>query len=124
MVVAAILLLPANAARLRAPDRVAARWFAASGLFVFLSQMCRYMALAVAPVSVVVPIQRLSIVFRVLFSWMLNRDHEVFGLRVLLGIGLSLIGVLALTVGTEFVLALVPLPDTLAEFARWRWPGG
>ena len=124
VVVAAIVLLPANAARLRAPDRTATRWFIASGLFVFLSQMCRYMALAVAPVSVVVPIQRLSIVFRVLFSWMLNRDHEVFGFWVLFGIGLSLVGVLALTVSTEFVLALVPLPDRLADFFRGQWPGG
>lgn len=121
-VIAAILLLPGNASHALAPDGRAARWFAASGLFVFVSQMFRYMALAVAPVSVVVPIQRLSIVFRVLFSWLLNRDHEVFGVQVLLGIGLSLAGAVALTVSTDAVLALLPLPEAVSDSMLWRWP--
>lgn len=121
-VIAAIVLLPGNTSHVRAQNAAAARWFAASGLFVFVSQMFRYMALAVAPVSVVVPIQRLSVVFRVLFSWLLNRDHEVFGVRVLLGIGLSLAGALALTVSTDAVRALLPLPETAASVLGWHWP--
>ena len=36
---------------------------------------------AIAPVSVVQPIQRTSLIFRLFFSWMLNREHEVFGGR-------------------------------------------
>lgn len=119
-VIAAIVLLPGNASHVRAQNATAAGWFAASGLFVFVSQLFRYMALAVAPVSVVVPIQRLSVVFRLLFSWLLNRDHEVFDIRVLLGIGLSLAGAAALTVSTEAVLTL--LPDSAAGPLGWRWP--
>lgn len=121
-VIGAIVLLPGNAGHVLSQNATAARWFAASGLFVFVSQMFRYMALAVAPVSVVVPIQRLSVVFRVLFSWLLNRDHEVFGIRVLLGIGLSLAGAVALTVSTDAVRALLPLPNGALEMLDWRWP--
>ncbi|MDA0240124.1 MAG: EamA family transporter, partial [Proteobacteria bacterium] len=50
-----------------------AKWFAVSGVFVCVSQMLRFMALAIAPVSVVTPIQRTTIVFRVLFGWFINR---------------------------------------------------
>lgn len=118
----AMLMLPGNLAHVKGLDRTNAKWFAASGLFVFLAQAFRYMALAVAPISVVVPVQRLSVVFRVLFSWMLNRDHEVITFWVLVGIGLSFLGALALTISTEFVLGLVPFPETVIDFARWRWP--
>ena len=54
-----------------------------SGIAVGISQMFRYMALAVAPVSVVTPIQRLSLVFRIYFGARLNPHHEVFGDRVI-----------------------------------------
>jgi uncharacterized membrane protein len=94
-------------------DPTAGRWFMRSGIFVFVSQVLRYMSIAVAPVSVVVPIQRLSVIFRVLFSWWINRDHEVLSARVLIGIAVSLIGALALTLSTDIVAPL--LPDTL----RW-----
>ena len=40
--------------------------------------MFLYMAMAIAPVSVVLPISRLSILFRLYFSWLLNAEHEVF----------------------------------------------
>jgi drug/metabolite transporter (DMT)-like permease len=122
LVIGLILLLPGNIAHVRALDPTAARWFSASGFFVFGSQLFRYMALAVAPVSVVQPVQRTSVVFRVIFAWALNRDHEVLSVPVLIGIGISLIGVLALTVSTEFVLAVIPLPDAVAAIARLTWP--
>jgi uncharacterized membrane protein len=119
---AAILLWPGQLRHALAVDRESAKWFTISGALVCFSQMFRYMALAVAPVSVVTPIQRLSIIFRVYFSLALNRDHEVFGGRVLLGTIVSLIGALALSVSTEFVLTYVPLPDWLVTAARWQWP--
>lgn len=122
IVIVAILVLPGNLAHVTGLDRANAKWFAASGLFVFLAQAFRYMALAVAPVSVVVPVQRLSVVFRVIFSWMLNRDHEVITFWVLAGIGLSFAGAMALTISTAFVLELVPLPDSVVAIANWRWP--
>jgi uncharacterized membrane protein len=99
-----------------------ARWFGLAGLFVGISQMLRYMALSVAPVSVVAPIQRLSLLFRYLFSWLMNREHEVFGGKILFGTFLSLIGVLFLSVSTEAIVRLLPLPGWLAAAAAWQWP--
>jgi uncharacterized membrane protein len=103
-------------------DRESAKWFTISGAMVCVSQMFRYMALAVAPVSVVTPIQRLSIVFRIYFSLALNREHEVFGGKVMLGTIVSLLGALALSVSTDLVLAHVPLPEWVVTVAKWQWP--
>mgnify|MGYP006274327947 FL=1 len=120
LALAALLLLPGRLAHARQIERGAAGWFVVSGLFVFVSQMFRYAALALAPVSVVAPIQRLSVVFRVLFSWLINRDHEVFGVWVLSGIALSLLGAALLTLSVERVAAL--LPPGLAAAMAWTWP--
>jgi len=120
VVVIVLILFAGGSAFMRKLDRTAGKWFLISGLFVFLSQMFRYMALAVAPVSVVVPIQRLSVVFRVIFSWILNREHEVFGFSVLLGIAMSLVGAIALTLSTDIVISL--LPSGWASFLTAEWP--
>lgn len=105
---------------LRKLDPEAGKWFLRSGLFVFLSQALRYMSLAVAPVSVVVPIQRLSVIFRVLFSWWMNRDHEVLGMRVITGIVVSVIGAVALTLSTEIVATWIPA--SLSWLVNVTWP--
>ncbi|HEU0070190.1 MAG TPA: EamA family transporter [Alphaproteobacteria bacterium] len=103
-------------------NREAAKWFTISGLFVGVSQLFRYMALAVAPVSVVTPIQRLSLLFRVYFARLMSRDHEVLEGKVIFGTVVSLVGTLALSISTEVVLEYVPLPDWLVTVARWSWP--
>lgn len=120
VVIIALLAVPARLAEVRALQRGPAGWFLLSGVFVFVSQMFRYAALAVAPVSVVAPIQRLSVVFRVLFAWLINRDHEIFGVKVLAGIALSLIGALLLGVSVDWIAA--HLPASVAEIVRTRWP--
>ncbi|MBP1888184.1 EamA family transporter [Sinorhizobium mexicanum] len=97
-------------------------WFSVSGVLVGLSQMTGYLALAIAPVSVVTPIQRLSLVFRVFANSLLNRDHEVIGGRVWAATAVGLLGAAALSVSTDFVLALVPLPEIVEAAARWQWP--
>ena len=99
-----------------------AKWFGLAGLFVGLSQMLRYMALSVAPVSVVTPIQRLSLIFRLIFSWLMNRELEVFSGKIFVGTVLSLTGVVFLSVSTETIVSVLPLPDWLAAAAAWRWP--
>ena len=122
VVTAMILLRPGQIRHIVSIRPEAAKWFTLSGVLVCLSQMFLYMGYAVAPVSVVTPIQRLSIVLRIHASWLINREHEVFGGRVILGTVVSLLGALALTVSTEMVLAYVPLPDAIASIARWQWP--
>jgi len=84
-------------------------WFLLSALFVALSQFFRYVALAVAPVSVVVPIQRLSVVFRLIFNVILNREHEVFDRWVVGSILLSVVGAVALAGDTPTLLGWLGL---------------
>jgi len=120
LVIAVPVMIAGGVPFLRQVDRTAAKWFGFSGVLVFLSQMLRYMALAVAPVTVVVPIQRLSVVFRVIFSALLNRDHEVIDAKVLVGILLSLAGAVALTVSMDLVAAI--LPANIAVFVTAQWP--
>jgi len=122
VVVVCALAVTGSFGHARSISRTDAKWFGFAGLFVGLSQMLRYMALAVAPVSVVAPIQRLSLIFRLVFSWLMNRELEVFSGKILVGTVLSLFGVLLLSVSTEAIVSVLPLPDWLAAAATWRWP--
>jgi drug/metabolite transporter (DMT)-like permease len=122
VVIVLVILLPANIAHMRSLDIRNAVWFAAAGILVFVSQMLVYMALALAPVSVVAAIQRTAVVFRAIFSWLLNREHEVLGASVIAGIALSAIGLVAVTIDVDLLLDLVPLPAAIADTLRLTWP--
>jgi uncharacterized membrane protein len=98
------LLWPNRLRHVLALEPEAAKWFTISGVMVCVSQMFLYMAYAVAPVSVVTPIQRLSIVFRIYFGRVLNPQHEVFGRKVYRGTAVSLLGALALSLSTDVIL--------------------
>ncbi len=98
------------------------RWFCWAGVFVGLSQMLRYMALALAPVSVVSPIQRLSLIFRLIFGQMLNRRYEVFDSRMVMGTIVSIFGAILLSVSIDNVHVLLPIPQALAPLFTWTWP--
>jgi drug/metabolite transporter (DMT)-like permease len=119
---ALLLILPGQCRQVRALDRDAAKWFAVSGVCVCFAQMLRYMALALAPVSVVTPIQRLSLVFRLYFSRVLNPQYEQFGGRLVAATVMSLFGALALSISAEVVQAALPLPDWARSALNWRWP--
>jgi len=119
---AVVLLLPGQWRHVRALDRGAAKWFAISGVCVCFAQMLRYMALVLAPVSVVTPIQRTSLVFRFYFSRIINPQHEVFGGSVIAATVVSLAGALALSVSTEIVQSALPLPDWARTALNWQWP--
>jgi uncharacterized membrane protein len=84
--------------------------------------MLRYMALTLAPVSVVTPIQRLSIIFRLYFSRIINPEHEQFGGRIVAASVVSLLGALALSISTDVVQAALPLPDWARTMLNWHWP--
>lgn len=117
-----VLLWPGQWRHVRQIDGEAAKWFTFSGFLVFFSQMFLYMALSVAPVTVVSPINRLSILFRLYFSRLLNPQHEVFGGSVIWATVVSLLGAVALTISTDIVQSLLPLPETWAAILNWRWP--
>ena len=118
----AIIAIPRNFVHVRSLDGKTAGWFASAGLLVFVSQMLLYMALALAPVSVVATVQRTSLVFRVVFSWLLNREHEVLGMSVSAGIALSTLGVMAVTINVDLLVELVPMPGRIADILRFSVP--
>ena len=121
-VVVLLMFIPGNASDVRKLQWSTARWFAVAGLFVAISQMVRYMALAVAPVTVVQPISRLSSIFRIYFGWLLNREHEVFSRKVIFGTVVSLCGALVLSLDAGYVEGLRDWPQWVVEALRWRWP--
>lgn len=101
---------------IRTMDGRSARWFTLGGVMVGTSQVLRYVALSLAPVSVVMPIQSTSALFRIIFAWFINREHEIFGLWVLLGVLLTIIGVTTLAMSVDLVEMLTqyaPMPDWL-----------
>jgi uncharacterized membrane protein len=122
LVILFILALPGKIAHMREIERKTVGWFAAAGVLVFISQMLLYMALALAPVSIVMAVQRTTLVFRVVFSWLLNRDHEVLGLSAMIGIAVSALGVLAVTIPVDMLANLVPLSPAMADILRISWP--
>jgi len=96
--------------------------FASAGLSVGAAQVFRYAALAMAPVAVVAPILRLTLIFRIIFSWWLNREYEVFSKGIIMATAISLLGALLVSLSTEFIQSLIDLPP----WARWlielKWP--
>jgi len=122
LALALILLLPGQWRHVRSLHPGAAKLFAISGVCVCFAQMLRYMAFVLAPVSVVTPIQRLSLVFRLYLSRLVNPQHEVFGGRIVAATAVSLFGALALSVSTEIVQAVLLLPDWAKVALNWRWP--
>lgn len=118
-----IMLLTAGQWRhVRSIKPVAAKWFTLAGALVGISQMLRYTALSLAPVTVVTPIQATSSVFRTIFGWFINREYEVFGVWVYLGILFSMSGAIALSLSTDIIVANVRLPGFLLEIIEWQWP--
>lgn len=101
-------------------DRESLKWFTLSGLLVALSQLFLFMAQSIAPVTVTAPISRMSILFRLYFSRLLNPHHEVFGGPIIIGTIISLMGALALSVSVEAVGSL--LPASFQPFLHWQWP--
>lgn len=123
VVVFAVILATGGGRDVAAVDRGNAKWFLFAGLLVGVSQMLRYMALAVAPVTVVAPIQRLSLIFRMLFGWLMNREHEVFSMRLLVGTIVSLGGAVLLSLTVESVATWTFLPEWLRNAAAWSSGG-
>jgi drug/metabolite transporter (DMT)-like permease len=95
------------------------RWFVYSGAFVAAAQGLFYSAVAIAPIMLVVPLMQLSLIFRLIFGWQLNRDHEVFNAVVIVGTAISIAGACTVSVNTDLILGAF-VPDALAQLLRWR----
>jgi uncharacterized membrane protein len=122
VVIAAMLLLPGRAAHIAGVNRRSVIHFSIGGFLSNTSQVFRYMALAIAPVSVVAPIQRSSLVFRLIFARLLNPQHEVFSGPVLLATAFSLCGAILLTVDIVSFLGWMGLVVGQDSPLNWQWP--
>lgn len=122
IVVGFLWLVPGVRRDVNALEKRGVFWFVVQGFAVCVSQMFLYMALSLAPVTLVQPMMRFSPVFRTLFGWMLNRDHEDFSPGVMWAIAISLVGALALGLDTHFVIRMIGAPGWLARILAWTWP--
>ncbi|MDF2117805.1 EamA family transporter [Roseiarcaceae bacterium H3SJ34-1] len=121
-VIVVMLACPGSLLHVLGTRRREFSWFMVAGLFVGIAQMLRYMALALVPVSIVAPMMRLTSIFRIYFSWLLNREYEAFNNGVFVGTIVSLIGAVILTVNVDFVQSLLPQSEWLSTLLKWRWP--
>ena len=120
-----LLVIVSKPSRIRdvsSMSRTSFNWFSFSALMIGTSQILRFSALAIAPVTVVSPIQQTTGLFQIIFSKFINPEHEAMGKWVILGIVSSLIGAITLSVSTEFVLTHFELPEAVVKFAGLRWP--
>jgi hypothetical protein len=69
------------------------------------------------------PILQLSLVFRLLLSQWINRDHEVMNTAVLIGASAAILGSILVALPTDELSALVDLPPFLAEVLRYHLTG-
>ena len=83
-------------------DKSALKWFTITGFMGSSAQLLRYIALGLIPISIVEPIHRTSVIFRVIFGFIINRNHEIINVRVLLGVALSIIGMYLLILQIDF----------------------
>jgi len=122
ILVAIYLIWPSNLRHAMEMNKQTLKWFTFTGLFVCTSQMLRFMALAVAPVSVVSPIIQTYGIFRTLFGWFINQEHEIFDAWILTSVGVTILGAVVLTMSVDTVFELMNLPEGLAAFLRLSWP--
>jgi uncharacterized membrane protein len=122
LIIALMLLLPGARRDIAAIDRRNLLWFVITGITVCISQIFFYLAIALAPVTVVIPLMRVTTLFSTLFSWLFNRAYESFELGLLAAIAISIVGALALTLDSAVVAHWLDAPPWLAAALAWKWP--
>jgi drug/metabolite transporter (DMT)-like permease len=117
-----ILLKPGSWADIKAMKRGNLPWFLSSAVLVAISQAFVYASLAVAPLMVVTPILQLSLVFRLFLSHLINRDHEVMNIAVLIGAFTAVLGSILVSLNTAALTTFLDLLP-LADFLNYRLAG-
>jgi drug/metabolite transporter (DMT)-like permease len=87
-----LLLIPGQLTSLLNVNRSGGKWFLLTSVSSFSANLFRVLALAIAPVTIIMPLTRLSGVFTMLFNLAMNRSIETFEKRVIGGIVLSAAG--------------------------------
>ena len=123
LVFALVLLKPGSYGDIKGMKRENLPWFLSSAVLVAVSQAFVYASLAIAPLMVVTPILQLSLVFRLFLSQLINRDHEVMNIAVLIGAGTAVLGSILVSLPTEELSRVLDLPPSLAGFLSYRLAG-
>ena len=92
------LLFPGQVAGAMTLDKGARKLFLVAGLGSSLANMFRFSALALAPVTVVIPLMRSALVFSVLLNFIFNRHLESYEPRVLGGMAIGMVGAILVIV--------------------------
>jgi drug/metabolite transporter (DMT)-like permease len=92
------LAIPGQLAGAVTLDGSARRWFLLSAVNSFVANLFRFWSLALAPVTLVIPLMRTAAIFRLIFNFFINRSLESFDPRVLAGIGISVAGATLLVI--------------------------
>jgi uncharacterized membrane protein len=118
VVVLLLMLAPGQWREIRAVNAQAAKWFLFSAVMVYVSQLFYYMAIALAPVTIIAPVSALSNIIRIHVSRWLNPRHEVFGPEVTVATIVSFLGVVVLSMSAD----VLPLPAQWTRVLAWHWP--
>jgi len=97
IIMAGLLLRQQQREELAKLSRSSLTFLVVSGLLTSISQLSRYAALSYSPVSLVQPLLSTNVLFLLLFSFLLNRHIEVFTIKVITGIVVTVIGSILLS---------------------------
>lgn len=89
-------LVPGQIRHIRKTDKKALPWYTMAGVLVYFAQTLLFVALSLAPVTVVAPIHQFSLIARVCAGYLINRQHEVFSPMIIFAVLLSLTGTIIL----------------------------
>lgn len=89
-------LVPGQIRHVRKTDKKAVPWYTMAGVLVYLAQTLFFVALSLAPVTVVAPIHQFSLIARVCAGYIINRQHEIFSPTIIFAVLLSLTGTIIL----------------------------
>jgi len=92
IIMAGLLLRQQQREELAKLSRSSLTFLVISSLLTSVSQLSRYTALSYSPVSLVQPLLSTNVLFLLLFSFLLNRHIEVFTMKVIIGIVVTVIG--------------------------------
>lgn len=98
LVLSLTLLIPGQASGALSLDKSARKLFFVAGLGSGFANGFRFSALALAPVSVVIPLMRSAVLFTLVLNFAFNRHLESFEPKVLMGIFISMIGAILLVI--------------------------
>ena len=90
------LVVPARRELIGAMRFGTVRLFLGAGFFVFAAQMFRFIALSLAPVALITPLQRTGGIFVLGLSWAINRHLEKITWEVVVGFLISVGGAVVL----------------------------